>query len=87
MGILLIFGAVVYLLVSVVLINHIDDQLEATVNDIVNVTRVNPVGDTQCDQVPLSGYDRQRLCANLGAKRQADGLLTKSFTIQRIARP
>jgi hypothetical protein len=31
MGILLIFGSAVYLLVSVVLINNIDDQLETTV--------------------------------------------------------
>jgi len=44
MGILLIFGAAVYLLVSVVLINHIDDQLETTVYDIVSVTTVNPIG-------------------------------------------
>ena len=44
MGILLIFGAAVYLLVSVVLINHIDDQLETTVYEIVSVTRVNPIG-------------------------------------------
>ena len=44
MGILLIFGAGVYLLVSVVLVNHIDDQLEATVRDIVSVTRVDPIG-------------------------------------------
>jgi two-component system OmpR family sensor kinase len=44
MGILLIFGAVVYLLVSVVLVNHIDNQLESTVNDIVNITTVDPIG-------------------------------------------
>ena len=44
MGILLIFGAAVYLLVSVVLINNIDNQLEITVHDIVRVTRVDPVG-------------------------------------------
>jgi signal transduction histidine kinase len=44
MGILLIFGAAVYLLVSIVLINHIDDQLEATVQDIVSVTKVDPIG-------------------------------------------
>jgi len=43
MGILLIFGAVVYLLVSVILINHIDNQLEATVRDIVSVIRVDPI--------------------------------------------
>lgn len=43
-GILLIFGAAVYFLVSVVLINNIDDQLEATVYDIVSVTKVNPIG-------------------------------------------
>jgi signal transduction histidine kinase len=44
MGILLIFGAAIYLLVSVVLINHIDDQLEATVRDIVSVIKVDPIG-------------------------------------------
>jgi len=44
MGILLVFGSAVYLLVSVVLINNIDDQLDATVHDIVSVTRVDPVG-------------------------------------------
>ena len=43
-GILLIFGAAVYLLVSVILINHIDNQLEATVHEIIRVTRVDPVG-------------------------------------------
>ena len=44
MGILLIFGSVVYLLLSIVLINYIDNQLEATVLDIVSVTRVDSVG-------------------------------------------
>ena len=43
MGILLVFGAAVYLLVSIVLINYIDDQLEATVQDIVSVTKVDPI--------------------------------------------
>ena len=52
MGVLLIFGSAVYLLVSVLLINHIDDQLEATVKDIVNVTRVNPVGDISIVKFP-----------------------------------
>jgi two-component system, OmpR family, sensor kinase len=52
MGVLLIFGSAVYLLVSVLLINHIDDQLEATVKDIVNVTRVNPVGDINVVRFP-----------------------------------
>lgn len=44
MGILLVFGSVVYSLVSVALINYIDDQLDATVHDIVSVTRVDPIG-------------------------------------------
>ena len=43
-GILFIFGSAVYLLVSVVLINHLDDQLDETVNDIVSITQVDPVG-------------------------------------------
>ena len=44
LGILLIFGAGVYLLVSIVLINNIDNQLASTVSDIISVTRVDPVG-------------------------------------------
>ncbi|MDK1030106.1 MAG: ATP-binding protein [Anaerolineae bacterium] len=44
LGILLVFGSVVYWLVSIVLINHIDEQLHATVSDIVNVTRVDLIG-------------------------------------------
>ena len=52
MGILLVFGSAVYLLVSVLLINHIDNQLEATVKDIVNVTRVNAVGDISVIKFP-----------------------------------
>jgi signal transduction histidine kinase len=52
MGVLLIFGSAVYLLVNVLLINHIDNQLEATVNDIVGVTKVNPVGDISLIRFP-----------------------------------
>ena len=52
MGILLIFGSAVYLLVSVLLINHIDNQLEATVNDIIKVTKVSPFGDISLISFP-----------------------------------
>jgi len=52
MGVLLVFGSAVYLLVSVLLINHIDNQLEVTVRDIVSVTRVNPVGDISVVKFP-----------------------------------
>jgi two-component system, OmpR family, sensor kinase len=51
-GVLLIFGSAVYLLVSILLIDHIDSQLEATVMDIANVTRVNPVGDISVVKFP-----------------------------------
>jgi signal transduction histidine kinase len=52
MGVLLVFGSAVYLLVSILLINHIDNQLEVTVSDIVRVTRVNPVGDISVVEFP-----------------------------------
>ena len=51
-GILLIFGSAVYLLVSALLINYVDDQLAATVNDIIGVTRINPVGDIGVVEFP-----------------------------------
>jgi len=53
MGVLLIFGSAVYLLVSVLLINHIDNQLEATVEDIVGVTKVSPFGDINLISFPM----------------------------------
>jgi len=52
MGILLIFGSAVYLLVSALLINHVDDQLEATVYDIIGITRINSVGDISVVEFP-----------------------------------
>jgi signal transduction histidine kinase len=52
MGVLLIFGSAVYLLVSILLIGHIDDQLQATVNDIVAVTTVSPFGDISLISFP-----------------------------------
>jgi len=52
MGVMLVFGSAVYLLVSILLINHIDDQLEATVDDIISVTWVNPVGDINVVRFP-----------------------------------
>jgi len=52
MGVLLIFGSAVYLLISVLLINHIDNQLEATVKDIVGVTKVSPFGDISLISFP-----------------------------------
>ena len=51
----MVFGSAVYLLVSVVLINNIDDQLDATVHDIVSVTRVDPVSYTHLT-LPTTPY-------------------------------
>jgi two-component system OmpR family sensor kinase len=44
-GILLLFGAAVYLVVSILLIDHLDSLLIATARDIVSVTRVDPSGE------------------------------------------
>lgn len=44
-GILIFFGLVVYSLVSITLINQLDDRLAQAVNDIVAVSRINPMGD------------------------------------------
>ena len=52
MGILLVFGSAVYVLVSILLITHIDNLLATTVNDIVSVTRVNSVGDINVIKFP-----------------------------------
>ena len=52
MGVLLIFGSVVYSMVSILLIDHIDNQLKATVDDIVDVTTVSPFGDLSLINFP-----------------------------------
>jgi two-component system OmpR family sensor kinase len=44
-GILLLFGAAVYLVVSILLIDHLDSLLIATARDIVSVTQVDPSGE------------------------------------------
>jgi two-component system OmpR family sensor kinase len=44
-GVLLIFGVVVYVLVSYMLINQIDELLTRTANEIVAVMRVNAAGE------------------------------------------
>jgi two-component system OmpR family sensor kinase len=44
-GILLLFGVAVYLVISILLINHLDTLLIGTAKDIINVTRVDPSGE------------------------------------------
>jgi signal transduction histidine kinase len=51
-GIVLLFGASVYGLVSFILINQIDETLIRTVNDISQVTRVNSVGELDIITLP-----------------------------------
>jgi len=43
MGILLVFGSAVYLMVSVLLVDYVDNQLEVTVNNILAFTKFNPL--------------------------------------------
>ncbi len=51
-GILLVFGIVVYILISVILLNQVDNTLAATVQDILNVTRVNSNGEVSAINLP-----------------------------------
>lgn len=51
-GILLIFGAAVYLLVNVILLNQVDSTLEAVVRDITQVTRVGELGELNLISLP-----------------------------------
>jgi hypothetical protein len=48
----LIFGAAVYILSTVILLNQVDDMLAATVRDIVNVTQVNAIGQVNTISLP-----------------------------------
>ncbi len=51
-GILIIFGAAVYILISLILLNQVDDALAETVQDILNVTRVNSIGQVNAINLP-----------------------------------
>lgn len=51
-GILLIFGAAVYLLVNVILLNQVDNMLAGVARDIVKVTKVNSVGELSLISLP-----------------------------------
>ncbi|HMU93796.1 MAG TPA: ATP-binding protein [Anaerolineales bacterium] len=51
-GILLIFGAAVYILVNVILLNQVDTMLAGVVRDITQVTKVNPMGELNLISLP-----------------------------------
>lgn len=51
-GILLIFGAAVFILVNVILLNQVDTMLAGVVRDITQVTRVNSVGELNVISLP-----------------------------------
>ncbi len=51
-GILLIFGAAVYILVNVILLNQVDTMLENVASDIIQVTKVNSVGELSLISLP-----------------------------------
>jgi len=51
-GILLIFGAAVYILVNVILLNQVDTMLASVARDITQVTKVNSVGELNLISLP-----------------------------------
>ena len=51
-GILLIFGAAVYILVNVILLNQVDTMLESVANDIMQVSKVDSVGELSLISLP-----------------------------------
>ncbi|HEY5983612.1 MAG TPA: ATP-binding protein [Anaerolineales bacterium] len=51
-GILLIFGAAVYILISVILLNQVDNTLAATAHDIIRVTTVDQSGEVSAISLP-----------------------------------
>lgn len=51
-GILLIFGTAVYILISIILLNQVDNRLATTVQDVIKVTRVDPEGQVSTVNLP-----------------------------------
>jgi len=50
--ILIVFGAAIYLLINVILLNQVDTMLENVARDITEVTRVNSVGEINIINLP-----------------------------------
>lgn len=55
-GILLIFGTAVYLLVSLLLVNQVDDTLTQTTREIVSNTRIDSVGELNVIILPQFNF-------------------------------
>lgn len=51
-GILLIFGSVVYILISITLLDEVDNTLATTVQDIIKVTQVDSAGAVSAINLP-----------------------------------
>ena len=51
-GVLLIFGASVYILVNIILLNQVDDTLASVVGDIIDVAKIDPVGEINVISLP-----------------------------------
>jgi signal transduction histidine kinase len=51
-GILLLFGVLVYLLVSALLLDQVDRTLKLTTNDIINTAQIDPIGGMDIVELP-----------------------------------
>jgi two-component system OmpR family sensor kinase len=51
-GILLVFGAAVYILISIILLDQVDNTLAKTARDIISVTAVNSAGEVSAISLP-----------------------------------
>ncbi len=84
-GILLIFGAAVYILVNVILLNQVDTMLAVVVRDIAQVTKVNSVGELNLISLPQLDMTSNAYVqvwgrdGNLIATSPSIGTLTKSL--------
>lgn len=83
-GILLVFGAAVYSLISIILLNQVDDTLAGTVQDILKVTQVNSTGEINSISLPALEMTANTYVQVWGS----DGRLkTSSPGISSMARP
>src|SRR3954469_4818025 len=51
-GILLLFGVLVYLLVSAQLLDQVDRTLKQTTSDIINTAQIDPIGGMDIVELP-----------------------------------
>ena len=83
-GILVVFGATVYILVNVILLNQVDNMLAGVAREIVRATTVDSMGDLNVISLPQLDMTANAYVQVWGTD---DNLISTSPTIGSLNKP